>query len=761
MLNSTDIQTGNVPAAEQPGVPLRSGLVLFALSVAVAVAIGVPGWLYLRHVSESGKNEIAGDLAAIADLKAGQIQNWRRERLGDAGSLYDLPVFVDLVGRSLHGPSRQEARRDLGVWMEKIRVAHEYHSLVLLYPDHTVHIATRGRSLVEGDECIGMIHEAINRGEPLFADLHASGDSTEVHMSVIVPLYARTHSPRGIVSRSERPGRTGPFLGTMILVIDPNRFLYPLVQSFPIPSRTSETLLVRREGDEVVFLNELRHRRNTALRLRMEATALNLPAAMAIRGSVGVKQGLDYRHIPVVAALRPIPDSPWFIVAKVDEDELYGGLYKELRITIVALSLLSIAGVFGLLVVWRRRETQFLRKELDLKRERLDVLTRFESLMKGANDAILILDLSWRILDSNDRALRLYGFTRAEMLTMSLIDLRVPEVRAAFQTDVQAADTADGVLLETLHCRKDGTEFPVESSIRLVESSGEPVRLVIIRDITDRKRAEAAMAMTLEDLARSNKELEQFAYVASHDLQEPLRMVSSYTQLLAVRYKGQLDHEAEEFIEFAVDGANRMQRLIQDLLAYSRVQTRGRPFASVDANELLGEALLNLQIAVQESGALVTADALPWVKGDRSQLVQVFQNLIGNALKFRKPDVPPLIHISARRTYPNSRETHESGGTQSRPLYLWTFSVRDNGIGIEERFFDRIFEIFKRLHSRQSYPGTGIGLAFCARVIARHGGCIWVESVPEEGSTFHFTLPRDTDTAQGDLRWQQTNSDIQ
>jgi light-regulated signal transduction histidine kinase (bacteriophytochrome) len=253
--------------------------------------------------------------------------------------------------------------------------------------------------------------------------------------------------------------------------------------------------------------------------------------------------------------------------------------------------------------------------------------------------------------------------------------------------------------------------------------------LGVARDITERKRAEQKLKQTMAELARSNRELEQFAYVASHDLQEPLRMVASYVQLLARRYQGRLDADADEFIAYAVDGATRMQALINDLLAYSRVGTRGRPFEPTDCEAILDQALANLQVAIEESGAVVTHDPLPTVMADGTQLVQLFQNLIGNAVKFRG-EQPPRIHISAQKTSEVSKTSE-----------VWAFSVRDNGIGIDPEYHERIFMIFQRLHSREEYEGTGIGLAVCRKILERHGGRIWVESQPGKGSTFYFTIP--------------------
>jgi len=241
-------------------------------------------------------------------------------------------------------------------------------------------------------------------------------------------------------------------------------------------------------------------------------------------------------------------------------------------------------------------------------------------------------------------------------------------------------------------------------------------------DVTERKQVEERLNQTTLEIQRSNAELEQFAYVISHDLQEPLRMVSSYTQLLAKRYSNKLDADADEFITYAVDGAKRMQMLLHDLLEYSRVGTQGKPFSLVNCADIVEQAIANLKIAIEESGASVTHDVLPTVIGDEGQLVRLFQNLIGNAIKFRR-DEPPQVHISAQRRN-----------------YVVTFAVKDNGIGIDPQHSQSVFEIFRRLHTREEYPGTGMGLAICKKIVERHGGHISVQSKPGQGSTFYFSI---------------------
>lgn len=268
---------------------------------------------------------------------------------------------------------------------------------------------------------------------------------------------------------------------------------------------------------------------------------------------------------------------------------------------------------------------------------------------------------------------------------------------------------------------KDSLEEQVEERTRELEKTNEDLK----NEIAERKITEIEMERLMGELKRSNRELQQFAYVASHDLQEPIRMVASFTQLLERRYKGQLDDDADDFIKFIVEGATRMQQLIEDLLTYSRVTTRAEPFNQIDLEDVFKESIANLKLMIDETNAEITHDPLPRVSADRSQIIQLFQNLIGNSLKF-KGNEDPKIHISV-----------------NRDEYSWIFEFADNGIGIAPDHQERIFRVFQRLHTREEYPGTGIGLAVCEKIVQRHGGRIWIESKPGDGAKFFFTLPID------------------
>ena len=314
------------------------------------------------------------------------------------------------------------------------------------------------------------------------------------------------------------------------------------------------------------------------------------------------------------------------------------------------------------------------------------------------------------------------GHTTEDLLAVPYLDFVHPDDRGSTLAEAARLKIGvDTISFENRYRCKDGSYQWL--LWRAHADFNNSLIYAVARDITDRKQAEGILKKTAAELARSNDELAQFAYVASHDLQEPLRMVASFLQLLEKRYDGLLDPDGKKFIHFAVDGAKRMQSLIHDLLALSRVQTRARTAELTYCAKVFRDVMNDLQLAIAEAGATVTCDNLPVVLADSVQLAQLFQNLLGNALKFRGDD-PIRVHVGTVR--------REDG---------WEISVSDNGIGIEPQFFVRIFGIFQRLHSRSELSGTGIGLAVCKKIVERHNGRIWLESEPGRGSTFYFTIP--------------------
>jgi PAS domain S-box-containing protein len=359
---------------------------------------------------------------------------------------------------------------------------------------------------------------------------------------------------------------------------------------------------------------------------------------------------------------------------------------------------------------------------------------RFRATFEQAAVGVVHTDITGRYLRSNKKFCDFLGYSQQELVKVHFLDITHPEDRARDLAHYQKmlARKIKSYTVDKRYRHKDGSFVWANVTVNPVcDESGRPQYFIsIIQDITERKRAEEALALKAQELARSNADLEQFAYVASHDLQEPLRSIAGYTQLLSRRYKGRLDADADQFIAYAVEGATRLQQLITDLLTYSRVDSRAGAPGRVRCDQVLARVRSNLHQMVKEHRAEISSDRLPAVWGDASQLEQLFQNLIANGIKFRQNRRPPRVHVSAARLGED-----------------WLFSVRDNGIGIRRKYFNRLFVIFQRLHSQEEYPGTGIGLALCKKIVERHGGRIWVESKFGKGSTFYYTIPAKEKTA--------------
>ncbi len=519
----------------------------------------------------------------------------------------------------------------------------------------------------------------------------------------------------------------------------------------------------------------------------------------AIRGETGLIQTHDYRDVEVLAAYAPVGYRDWGLVAKINADVAYrplamlrtvlmfveGGillvgvaasywLARRFSRPIQALSdqaaavaagdlnarvkvtsgdeLGTLAAAFNhmtaeLAAAYATLEQRVHERTAQLEqsnqqlhasehklREQAEIL---QSVLEGIADGVVVADRDGNFLLWNPAAERIVGIGQTDTgpeQWSKQYGLFMPDTLTplpAEQVPLTRALRGERVVNEEIFIRNPSRPEGLWVSINgttLRDREGQANGgVVVFRDISDRRRAEAELKQYSTELERSNRELEQFAYVASHDLQEPLRAVTGYCQLVQRRCADKLDGEAKEFLNYAIDGAARMKLLINALLDYSRVQTQGRPLVQTDAEEALGHALANLAAAINESGAQVTNDPLPAVDADANQLVHLFQNLVGNAIKYRR-DKTPEVHI----------------GCQLR-ADRWVFSIRDNGIGIAPEHTDRIFAIFQRLHTREEYPGTGIGLAICKRIVERHNGEIWVESEPGKGSTFYFTLPARTD----------------
>jgi PAS domain S-box-containing protein len=522
-------------------------------------------------------------------------------------------------------------------------------------------------------------------------------------------------------------------------------------------NQTEDTYLVNKFN---FFVTEPRFGNNFALKKTVHTQGVDA----GLRGTDGTGFYTDYRGVAVIGAYNWLPNRELCLITEIDQSEAFAPIVRMGWLVMgIALAMGAAAALMAFLfarTITRplqqlvggsaeigrgnldhrvgtsaRDETgelsrAFDRMTADLKLTTVsrDELARerdfSDSVINSLPGVFYLFDEKGHFIRWNQNLERVTEYSTEEIATMTAGDFFPREEQQLVAERFGQAFNEGEAAMEADLLTKSGRSIPFYLTGVRIKIGDKYLLTGVGIDIAERKAAEEGLQAALTELARSNKELEQFAYVASHDLQEPLRMVSSYTQLLAERYEGQLDEKAKKYIAYAVDGAVRMQRLINDLLTYSRVSTRGKPFENVDSHALLGEAIRNLGAAIDESQAIITSEDLPTVRADPAQLVQLFQNLLANALKYRS-DGFPRIHVSAR----------DAGGE-------WVFSVSDNGIGIDGQYADRIFVIFQRLHTRLEYPGTGIGLAVCKRIVERHGGKIWFESEVGKGSTFFFSWPK-------------------
>lgn len=701
----------------------KQNFFLGVIALGVTAGIITVGIISYKSYARNYRMEAEHQLLAVAELKVNELSRWRKERLGDGTVLFENPVFSRLVKRLLDQPEDTNALWQVRTWLEKIQTGYGYRRAFLLDSEGVEKLTVPAGFHTENFPA-EHLSEIIRSRQVSFMDFHRHETGGPVVLSVQIPVFDE--------SDTNRP------MGICVLQIDPSDYLYPFIQHWPVPSDSAESLIVRREGNEAVFINQLRFNTNPVLTVRAPLSNTNLPAVQAVLGREGIFEGRDYRNRPVIAALHSVPDSPWFMVARRDIDEMFAPVKERLRQVVVMIGVLLFGAIATIGMAWRHQRVRFYREKAETAETLRETNDYLNSLITHANAPIIVWDPQFRITRFNHAFEVLTGRREQEVAGRTL-DVLFPSASVAASMDL-IRKTASGERWEAVEIpilNLDGTVRTVLwNSATLFKPDGKTPAATIAQgtDITERKRVQQHLAETMENLRVSNRDLEQFAYIASHDLQEPLRMVANYLQLIERRYKDRLDQDGLDFIGYAVDGAVRMQQLIDSLLEYSRLQTRKKPFETVALDVVLSRVLRDLEGRIFESGAKVISGPLPEVYGDPVQLGLVFQNFISNALKFRGVN-PPEIHLAATEL-----------------ADCWKITVRDNGIGIDPEHHQRIFKIFQRLHSRAEYPGTGIGLAICRRIIERHGGETGVESETGEGSTFWFTLPKKGEIHHGGIQ---------
>ncbi|HCE42804.1 MAG TPA: hypothetical protein DET40_04595 [Lentisphaeria bacterium] len=564
----------------------------FAAFMLLTAGIGTIGYFYLQNQIIKSRQMAETELSSIAGLKARQISEWYAEHLNHARFFRDSREIASLLKKLEDDPSDTENSGNLVHFMDSVRNNFGHRLVLMFNSGGKLLLSSPSDENWVGPTAMESISKTLSTGEITVSDLYVSKEKPGfVNMDFFIPI------------RSVEEGKK-KLQGILMMEIDPGEFLFPLIQSWPTPSRSAETLLVRRDGDEVIYLNELRHRKDTSLRLAFKIDSRKLlPAAMAVTGKEGIVEGMDYRDVPVLADLLKIPGTPWFMVSKVDKEEIFAPIRKQSHITMVLILILILATFLGVGFLWKQRDADLLRKSHD------------------------------------------------------------------------------------------------EMERRVIERTAE--------------------------LAVVNRELEAFSYSVSHDLKAPLRSVDGFARMLEEDYSSKLDEEGRRLLKVIRDSAKDMGQLISDLLEFSRMSRKDLHKTNIDMNELVKEVYAQLEHDLKGRTVSLDTGSLPEIYGDPAMIKELLVNLLSNSFKFTRPRKVATVKVEGR----------DDGDS-------FVFTIKDNGVGFDMSYKDKLFCVFQRLHSASEFEGTGIGLALVQRIIQRHGGRVWAESELGKGATFYFSLPR-------------------
>lgn len=812
------------------------------LFLSISISVIVAGILYFKFQKRAILSAKQQELSAISDLKIRQITQWRMERMGDGKFLGEEVLLVSKLSEYLQDTGKLKLRNSIILSLKSLIENYDYKSILLLDIKGNVKLSFPVQDTLAGNYLKPLIPGIISRRRVILTDLHRANIVSFVHLDLVIPLIDHSLNDSTV-------------LGLIAIRIDPQKVLYPLIQSWPTPSKSAETLLIRKEGDEIVYLNRLRHANNTELTLRNSASLEKLPAAMATRGIEGTVEGIDYRNVPVVAVMKKIPGSPWYLVAKIDRDEALSDIYYQRSMVITILILfISLIGLF-LGFLWWNERARFYRGKYETELSRLALIKHFDYILKFANDIILLFDKELKIVEANDRALETYLYTRDELIGMNLEKIKAPETLPLLSERIKMIDTDKSATFETIHKRKDDTTFPVEISSRVIDIEGSKYYQSIGRDITERKSIEDtlkeseekfrkifeespfSMLMTGKDFgilkannsfcqmtgyieedlksftfrtfthpdyiegdeislmrliageiplyhtekryirkdgsviwgsttvsiirnntgeaqyflvmvenitARKRTESEligakeraeesdrlktAFLHNVSHEIRTPMNAILGFSTLL--NEPGLSESEHNQYVNIIFQSSNQLLSIINDIVDIANVESGQVKLNFREMN--LNSSLRSLveQFRYNENEYDIAINFSPGLKDEEStivtdttKLIQILSNLIGNAKKFTRKG-----SIDIRYTLNNA---------------LLEFSVRDTGIGIRPEHIDKIFNRFSQVDATDSrqYSGTGLGLSICKAYVELMGGYIGVESEPGKGTHFVFTLP--------------------
>ncbi len=692
--------------------------------IVLTTTIATGGFLHWQVQCQTIRQQAADELAAVADLKLRQLRTWRQEREADAEMAQKNPFLIRAMADFCQNPDDEKNARNLQNWLESLLLCRDYREAGIVNANGQFSITVAPSEMPRiGSYAHDKIPGALASGRILFSDLHTADTVPKPHIDLIIPIPA--------------PDGSLPYPGAIFIRIDPHQFIFPLLQTWPVPNPEAEILLIRRDGDSVLYLNDLHHHAEAALSFRLPLASPGLVSAKAARGQQGLLIGHDYSNRAVLAMARKVPDTGWMLVAQVNRKILDERLRSETVNSMFSSGLLIVLCSLATLLWWKRREAAFFQAQYAAERDRLALVRHFEYLSKHANDIILLADAEHRIVEVNDSATTAYDRSRDELLGLPFLELRDPASLATAESDIHDLRVNTGRVYETRHRRKDGSVFPVEISVRCFEISGRAYYQGIIRDITERKRAETERLQFEAQMLQAQK-LESLGVLAggiAHDFNNLLMAILGNINLAAADLAE--NAPALSCLRDAEQASQRAAELCRQMLAYSG---KGRFVVEpVNFSALIQEMSNILEHSISKKAVLryECAEILPSVLADATQMRQILMNLVINASEALQDKEGSITVATGAMEADHAMLTRWKVEHTLAPGVYSFLEVTDTGCGMSPDTVSRIFDPF----FTTKFTGRGLGLAAVQGIIRSHKGAIAVRSTPGDGSTFRIFLP--------------------
>ncbi len=699
---------------------------LIVLFVILSTSSIVAGFLYYRILETHLLNETKEQLSAIADLKVRQIIQWRRERISDGIYLSGNIPHIRQFSRFLTEEGNKRNEVDLLKSLESYVENYDYRNALLVDNEYNVRLFYPDQDTVICEHLQKMLPGVISKEEVIITDLHQTGKVSYFHLDLLVPLKDPDVTDTSV-------------FGVVVLRIDPEKLLFPLIESWPVSSNTAEALLFHVEGDEIVYLNRLRHLGSEGIGMRMPVTENRLPSSMAVQGIKETTDGIDYRGIRVVAAMKKVPGTPWYLVAKIDREEIYASLSDMIgQIVIIIVLIILTSGLFLIFLWWNQRAKyyQSLNRDISERKQAEETLReseeRFRKIFEESPFSMIMTGKDMGIIKANSAFCKMLGYDEEELIGLTFRDFTHPEHITQDELSILRLIAQEIPIYHTekRYLRKDGSVIWGSTTVNIIHNSKGEVQLffAMIEDITARKKAEEDLIAAKEKAEESDRLKTAFLHNVSHEIRTPMNAILGFSALLnEPRIQ---DDERKQFVEVIYQSSSQLLSIINDIVDLASIES-GQVRLNIQKINLNDELRkLSEQFSYKQKPHGISliletplADRNADILTDSTKLIQILSNLINNAYKFTKKG---KINF----------------GYNLKDGFL-EFFVKDTGVGIPPEHQDRVFDRFYQVDSALSrqYSGTGLGLSICKAYAELFGGSIWLTSIPNEGSIFSFTIP--------------------